>query len=270
VGLDLSALNAAADRVAPPFGTEQPLPVFLGPLLSRLCQQFAVEPRSATYVLAYHSILSQLRDWAKARGATLIFVPPADEDGSTPDPRSLEQDLLILRETPEVAVLLPADPVLSFSRPDQQRLLDLAQACLTRTREGVLLSAKPKGQSLPLWLQVAEGDRLRAGFWAETVGATVVLVTAEGRPENRLWTLAAQNDARYLATLKALLARADASKDASAKQSVRSAQADVEQLSRELDQVTRETTDRPVGDAELDRWRDTLRQDIAPLSELLP
>jgi hypothetical protein len=26
----------------------------------------------------------------------------------------------------------------------------------------------------------------------------------------------------------------------------------------------------PVADAELDRWRDTLRQDIARLSELLP
>jgi hypothetical protein len=102
VGLDLSALNAATDRVTPPFGTEQPLPIFLGPLLSRLCQQFAVEPRSATYVLAYQSILSQLRDWAKGKGLTLIFVPPAGEDTSTPDPRSLEQDLLILRETPEI------------------------------------------------------------------------------------------------------------------------------------------------------------------------
>jgi len=270
VGLDLSALNAAADRVTPPFGTEQPLPVFLGPLLNRLCRQFAVEPRGATYVLVYHSILTQLRDWAKGKGLALIFVPPAGEDASTPDPRSLEQDLLILRETPEVAVLLPADPVLSFSRPDQQRLLNLAQASLARTREGVLLAAKPKGQSLPLWLQVAEGDRLRAGYWAETVGATVVLVAAEGRPEDRLWTLASQTDARYLATLKALLARAEGSKDPAVKQPFRSAQADVDRLTRELDQATRERTDQALGDAELDRWRDTLRQHIARLSELLP
>jgi hypothetical protein len=269
VGLDLSALNAAAEGLTPPFGAEQPLPVFVGPLMTRLDQQFGVEPHGTDYVLACHSILCQLRDWAKGKGVKLIFVPPGGEDGAPPQAAALGQDLVIMRETPEVPVLLPVEPLLSLGRTEEQQFLGLAQAYLVRTREGVLAAGKAGGERPPLWLQVAGGDRLRAGLWAEAVGASVVLVTARGPQAERLSTLASQTDARYLATLKALLARAQESKDAQLKRLAGRAREQVDQLSRNLENATKNPAPAP-GDADLDRWRDGLREHIARLSPLLP
>ncbi len=270
VTLDLSKLDALVEELAPGAPTAQPLPVFLAPLMGRLCTQFEVEPLRPTYVLALHSLLAQLRDWAEGKGVSLVFVPPIAQPGDDPDGLGLEQHVLILRETPGIRVLLPAEPLLTLKRPQQRRLLSLAQAYLVQSPNEVTLVSRHGVEGTPIWLQAPPGRRLEAGFWARAVGARVVLIRGASGPDDCLEVLSARTDARYFDTLSEVLNCALETGDPTAQRVAQQAQALLNELSRDVEKAVRDRdTEATAAGEEAERWRAVLRHDIDGLAHLL-
>ena len=267
VTLDLSGLGPLREGFPPP---GEPLPVLLGPLVDRLSRRFGLEPLSATYVLALHSLLSQLRDWAGERGLGLLFVPPAADPAEDPEALALAQHVTILRETPGIRVLLPVRPLLELKRSQQQALLSLAQAYLVEGPRGLALVAKRGVEGRPVWLLLSADQRLAAGFWARSVGAEGVLLNGDGGVEAALAALVAETDARYLDTLRQLVARAEAGAEPAAQRAARLASDLLQELSRRADALVADTRAAEQDpDQEATRWRERLRHEIETLTELL-
>jgi len=270
VSLDFSRLEALVDELPEGAASQQPLPVFLAPLMRRLCDQFGVEPLSATYVLALHSLLAQLRDWAAERDVALVFVPPSSDPDDDPDGLALEQHLFVLLETPAVRVLLPMEPLLELSRSPQRRLLSLAHAYLVESSRAVKLVERRGREQAGRWLRVSVGRRLEAGLWARLVGAEVVLAWGQVGPDARLWAACAQTDARYLDTVNGLLEQARESSDPATQRVAQQAEELLKDLRREVEKaLTERSAQTAMTDDDLDVWRGALRHHITQLERLL-
>jgi len=269
VGLDMSALEALVGGLPRDLVPGQPLPVFLAPLMDRLCEQFGVQRLSPTYVLALHSILTQLRDWAKDKGVSLLFVPPTAPAEDDPDGLALQQHVLILRETPGIRLLLPAEPLLELKRPQQQRLLGLAQAYLIEGPKGLALVRRHGVEGTPLWLRVPASRRLQAGFWARSVGAGVVMLEGTNGPNASFQASAAETDARYFDTAAQGLAAVRKSGEPTTQRLADETQDLLDKLSRDVGKVVAEGRSDVDPQAEAAGWRQTLRRQIEQLDRAL-
>jgi len=273
--LDLSRLEPWSDTVNAEWDPKVPYPLFLGPLMEEVCRRFHVEPLSGTYVLALHSLLSQLRDWSEERHLQLVFVPPTVDPEDDPEALRLHQHLVIMRETPGIRVLLPLEPLLELKRSGQRQLLALAQEYLARSPQGVRLLRDHRAEGR-LWVDVPGGQRLRTGFWAWSVGADVVVVRGWGMTTHLLAGCALV-DLRYLATLERLLQRAQENGDPRTQHFADEAAGFLTTLRQKVAQEVAEGSKPSAETAEAVRtladdlmtWRDALRHRIDALTRVL-
>jgi len=266
LSLDLSQLDDTAQGLAPAVLARQRMPVFLAPLMKEMSRRFELRPLSAEYVLAMHSLLSVLRDWAEAAGVSLVFVPPTSADD--PDSLALQQHLTVMRETPGVDILLPVEPVLQFRPAYRRWVLSFARAYLAGTADGVKLARKAGDKELPTWLLVDGGRRAEAGLGADLAGVDVILVTADNM-DSYMTGISARTDARYVATLTRLAEHAKEGDNPNARRIADNALEELKRLRRDIQKAgEREDTTAAELQEKLDDMRHALRPQIELLSDV--